>query len=30
MGSLIYVENIVAKGDDGTTRQIAAVGFKIR
>lgn len=30
MGSLIYIENIMAKGDDGTTRPLSPVSFKIR
>jgi len=29
-GSLIYIDNIMAKGDDGTTRQLAPISFKIR
>lgn len=29
-GSLIYVENIIANGDDGSTRPLASIGFKIK
>ncbi len=29
-GSLIYIDNIMAKGDDGTNRQLAPISFKIR
>ncbi len=29
-GSTIYIDNIVAKGDDGTTRPLSPIGFKIR
>lgn len=29
-GSLIYVENIMAYGDDGSTRPLASIGFKIK
>lgn len=29
-GSLIYIDNIMAKGDDGTTRTLAPISFKIR
>jgi len=29
-GSTIYIDNIVAKGDDGTTRSLSPIGFKIR
>ncbi len=29
-GSLIYIENIQAKGDDGTTRDITPITFRIR
>lgn len=29
-GSLIYIDNIMAKGDDGTTRPLSPISFKIR
>lgn len=29
-GSTIYIDNIMAKGDDGTTRPLSPIGFKIR
>lgn len=29
-GSTIYIDNIVARGDDGTTRPLSPIGFKIR
>ena len=29
-GSLIYIDNIMAKGDDGTNRQLAPISFKIK
>lgn len=29
-GSLIFIDNILAKGDDGTTRPLAPISFKIR
>ncbi len=29
-GSLIYIDNIMAKGDDGTNRPLAPISFKIR
>jgi gliding motility-associated protein GldM len=29
-GSLLYIENVMAYGDDGSTRPLAAIGFKIR
>jgi len=29
-GSLIYIENIMAKGDDGSTRPLSPISFKIR
>ena len=29
-GSLIYIENIMAYGDDGSTRPLASIGFKIK
>lgn len=29
-GSLIFIDNIMAKGDDGTTRPLAPISFKIR
>lgn len=29
-GSLIYIDNIMARGDDGTTRTLAPISFKIR
>jgi gliding motility-associated protein GldM len=29
-GSIIYIENIMAKGDDGTNRPLASIGFKIK
>jgi len=29
-GSTIFIDNIIAKGDDGTTRPLSPIGFKIR
>lgn len=29
-GSHLYIDNIVVKGDDGTTRNLSAISFKIR
>jgi gliding motility-associated protein GldM len=29
-GSRLYIENIVAKGEDGTTRNLSAISFRIR
>jgi gliding motility-associated protein GldM len=29
-GSRLYIDNIVAKGEDGTTRNLSAISFKIR
>jgi gliding motility-associated protein GldM len=29
-GSMIYIDNIMAKGDDGTNRPLAPIGFKIK
>ena len=29
-GNRLYIENIVAKGEDGTTRNLSAISFKIR
>lgn len=29
-GSIIFIDNITAKGDDGTSRQLAPISFKIR
>ena len=30
VGSFFYIDNIMAKGDDGTNRQLAPISFKIR
>jgi hypothetical protein len=30
VGSIIYIDNITAKGDDGTNRTLSPVSFKIR
>ncbi len=29
-GSIIYIDNIMARGDDGTNRQLSPISFKIR
>nr|MBD3621527.1 gliding motility protein GldM [Sunxiuqinia sp.] len=30
VGSIIYIDNIMARGDDGTDRQLSPISFKIR
>ena len=29
-GTTIFIDNIMAKGDDGTTRPLSPIGFKIK